>query len=501
MLAIGAVTPGSARIWVKTTLPDRVRIGYWQRNGKPGDGASVVTQTDPATDNTVTATLPGADGMSLEPGTAYSVEARRESSGALVGKGVFETAPTSPETAPDQFSVAWMSCNQPFTENGAQATHATEMLQATDQCMQEKGTRLVFTLGDQMYTDYPKRLSLFDQKHFQQVRQRADMDNVLDANATEIRELLHERYRYFWNMDGWKQMHANFPCYPAIDDHEIIDNWGCNPDHSKPRWAPFLRGARESYFDYQGSRVHPDGQGSDSFDYSVEYGPLAAFVFDLRSQRRTGESARIIDESQFKRFESFLSQHAKKDVLLIALSVPIIHLPRWAARAGRVLTLGANEDFSDRWSTAGHKQDRDRVLSLLRAHQRENRGQQVYCISGDIHIACAHRIHWDDDTPPLTQLISSGITNQAGRITQLASRYSILANRRITLDEPDPVGGDVSLINGVAPNTQNPYTRLNLGMLEFKRGQEGRYATRALVHGNKKGAPQCVFRTPWRVSP
>jgi phosphodiesterase/alkaline phosphatase D-like protein len=241
----------------------------------------------------------------------------------------------------------------------------------------------------------------------------------------------------------------------------------------------------------------PQNRKPDSLDYELEYGPLAAYVLDLRSNRRTGDSARILSETQFARFARFLDAQADKDVLIVGLSVPIVHLPRWTARLGRLLTMQANEDFSDRWSTAGHKRDRDRILALLRKHQRANPAQQVFCISGDIHIACAHRILWDDGTPPIVQLVSSGITHQVGRTTQIASKLSIQANRRLEIDEDGKTGARVRLIQGESQSARNPYTRLNLGILELERGAGGRFKTRTSIYGRRGDLPYCVFQTVW----
>ncbi|MGW8368648.1 MAG: hypothetical protein ACWGPN_08200, partial [Gammaproteobacteria bacterium] len=237
-------------------------------------------------------------------------------------------------------------------------------------------------------------------------------------------------------------------------------------------------------------------EARDDFDYVVEYGPLAAYVLDLRSNRRAGDDARILSARQFEKFEDFLHRFRRKQILLLGLSVPIVHLPRWAAKAGRVLLFNTNEDFSDRWSTAGHLRDRDRVLALLREHQRAHPSQRVICLSGDIHIACAHEICWHDDVPPLIQLISSGITKRVSHMTQLASRLSIAANRRIDVED-GAASADVRLMPGQQPYERNPYTKLNMGLLEFRRGPSGRYDTRSLIYGHREGTPVCVFRTAW----
>lgn len=500
MLAIGAVTTDSARIWIRSENPGPVHIRYWPVSERAAiEQVVVVPDLSNATDRTGCVPIPGTGGAALRQLCRYRVEAVNSSTGRLIGSGEFETSPGDAQSAPDRFSIAWMSCNQPFTEDGLEADHGTQMLAAAAACMERHSTKLVLTLGDQMYTDYPKNLSLFDPKYFERIRPDRGLKCVQDASQEQVRTLLQQRYRHFWNFDGWKRMHARFPCYPAIDDHEIVDNWGCNPEHATERWGRYAEGARAAYADYQGSRVLPQNQHPDSFDYAVEYGPVAAYIFDLRSHRRTGESEeRILSKSQFDRFAQFLETHTAQDALVIGLSVPIVHLPRWAAKLGHKLTLRRNEDFADRWSTAGHIRDRDRILSLVRAHQRTNPSQQVYFVSGDIHIACAHRISWADGTPDLIQLVSSGITHSANRVTQTASKLSILANRKIHIDDDGPTTGLVRLIAGQSPSAANPYTDLNVGLLEFQRTASGRYRTRSMIYGHRAGVPHCAFQSPWQ---
>ena len=81
-----------------------------------------------------------------------------------------------------------------------------------------------------------------------------------------------------------------FPCYPIIDDHEIVDNWGTRPEHQQPEWQAIGEGARAAYMDYQGSRIMPLGRNlADSLHYMVSYGNLSVFVMDLRSTRTAWE--------------------------------------------------------------------------------------------------------------------------------------------------------------------------------------------------------------------
>ncbi len=511
MIAVGEVTPSTVRIWLRSERPGTVVVTCRAPGEESAAQAKTVQiGTRSASDQTgcVDFFVP------RRPAAARArceIAAVHQQTGREIGSTTVELAPSTREEAPDRFSVAWMSCHQPFDAHGLEAERGVQMLEATLSCLESHDTKMVFMLGDQMYTDYPKGMSLFDAGYLK--TQAPDFAHVTDAPSATVRELLQRRYRHYWNIDAWKRLHAKYPCYPVIDDHEIVDNWGSHPDHEGEAWQRFLRGARAAYYDYQGSRVigksaagesadpdtvaNPDISVPRDFDYEVAYGPVAAYAIDLRTNRRVGEDARVVSETQFERLTAFLERQRDRDVVMIALSVPLVHLPRWAAKAGRWLLLNMNEDFSDRWSTAGHLRDRNRLFEILRAHQRANPLQRVVCISGDIHIACSHEIGWSDGTPPLLQLISSGITKYVSRPTQIASRLSILAKRTVHLDGRQ-VKGRVRVMPGEPGFDRNPFTGLNLGLLEFRRRQDGTFEIRSLVYGHRGEAPVCMFRSAWR---
>jgi alkaline phosphatase D len=354
----------------------------------------------------------------------------------------------------------------------------------------------VLTLGDQMYTDYPPALSLFDADYFASVAPPG-RDRIIDCTAAEVRAMLQQRHRLFLNMPGWRRLHARYPCYPMWDDHEMVDNWGSDPVHSTAQWQAFREGGRQAYFDYQGSRVLGRAEAGADFDFEIEWGPMAIYALDLRSNRfvRDDEHAQICSPEQERRFGDFLRRNADRDVLGIALSVPMVHLPRWATRLGHFVMRGG-EDFSDRWASPAYVAQRDRLLMMLHDHQRAHREQRILLLSGDIHVACAHEIVWDDGTRPLLQLVSSGITNHVSPATQLAARASILAKQKIRLDEAG-LEARVPLVRGEAPLGANPYTQLNLGLIELEREGNGRYRVRFLVYGHDGTEPVCVYRSPW----
>lgn len=497
MVAVGLVTPASARVWIRSARSGRIRIDYWLQ-GDTGSTrrADALIADESRADHTTCVSLPaGRDEPPLRAATRYAFRVVHAASGTPLGEGGFDTAPRNARSAPPRFSIALMSCNQPFDDSGRVLPAGVDMLTATHACLEAHATKLVLMLGDQMYTDYPPRMSLFDSDYFRRVAPPG-CNSIVECSAAQVRRLLQQRYRCFWNVPGWQYLNSHYPCLPIVDDHELVDNWGSDPAHETTTWQNYIRGARAAYQDYQGSRVSDGREGRD-FDYRIEYGPAAAYVLDLRSNRRIGDRQQICSPHQLQGLRAFLEQSADKQVLLLVLSVPAVHLPRWAARAGRPLTRAGNEDYSDRWSTGGHIRDRDLILTLLHDHQKVHPHQRLVLLSGDIHIACAHEIVWDDGTQPLVQLISSGITHSVGLAAQAASKLSILAKRRLGLQGGE-LSADVRLIPPENRGGKNPYTKLNLGLLEFQRTDSGRFATRYLIYSHREGAPVCVYRSRWQ---
>jgi alkaline phosphatase D len=494
MVAVGAVSQHAARIWIRVARPDRLIVHYDEERGGRLASFEADARGREQADNTLVVTLPhGGDGP-LEAGCGYRFSVCHADDGSSVGEGRFETAPASAAAAPDRFAVAIMSCNQPFDAHGRPARAGAEMLEAAAQCLETHATKLVLTIGDQMYVDYPPKLSLFEPSYFRRVAPPG-RESVLDCTADEVRALLQQRHRYFWNMNGWRRLHARYACYPMLDDHELVDNWGSDPAHGSPAWRAYARGARAAFFDYQGSRVTQNDVVADDFDFELVWGPLAIYALDVRSNRRVGDDdAAIYSRAQHERLLDFLERHRDRDVVCLVLPVPAVHLPRLAAKIGRVLTPG-NEDFSDRWSTAGHVDDRDRLLRALHRHQRENPEQRLALLSGDIHLACAHAIKWSDGTRPLLQFVSSGITNKVGPATRVAAKLSILANQKVVLGGSD-LEATVRLLQGAPKTRANPFTDLNLGLLELERNGSGRYGLRLLIYGHRAGEPVCVYRSP-----
>ncbi len=499
MVAVGKVDPHSARLWLKSHGTGRHRVKWWSETDAGGGGETVVEipEENPR-DNTASLLVPPKEdvGAALSPLTPYRFRIIREADGNIVGEGRFETAPESVDQTPRRFSVALMSCHQPLDKNGEITPAAGRMLRAVRRVFAEHEVKFILMVGDQMYSDYPAAVSLLDPAYFATVAPEGRR-RLQDCTSEEVRRLYHRQYRYFWNMADWQALHAEYPSYPILDDHDIIDNWGSVPEHQQPEWRSVGRGSRQAYQDYQASRIEAAGEDlPHSFQYSFAYGNTATLVMDLRSNRTAGAGGRLYSGVQEEGLRHFLKMYEAYPILFIVLSVPVVHLPRFLARAVARLPESP-EDFADRWSSGAHLRDRDRFFKIIRDHQRRNKEQQMIFMSGDIHIACAHRIQWEPMGASFYQLISSGITHTTGYFIQKASKLLIKANRRIsTVDQQ--LSGRVHLMADERGRGENPYGGLNLGIVEIETPAPGeRPAFRFLIYGHQDEAPRRAFQSEW----
>lgn len=497
MVSVSTIKSNSARLWIRSEKPGTLCLRWWKNSNQEDIQKEYIEiKEENKNDNTYSAGLPiTSENKLLEPLTQYSYEVKHTADDHLIGAGTFETAPAHMDQTPSRFSIALMSCNQPFDEDGSVRLEAVQMLRAAKQCMKDHNTKIVLMAGDQMYTDYPKSLSLFDPDYFSLIAPK-NCNSILEYKSEEIRKIFQDRYRYFWNLDDLKSIHAEYPCYPIWDDHDIIDNWGSDPEHQSAEWQELFKGAKLAYFDYQASCVMDcQKELPDAFDYDFAYGNAAVFVLDLRSNRTAGENGKLFSEQQETKINKFLQENREKKALFFVLSVPVIHLPRFLAKiAARITHSG--EDFSDRWSSGAHVRDRDRFLETIYRHQLEYPSQKIVLLSGDIHIGCVHQIQWDKKGLKFYQIISSPITHINPFAVQFLSKLLIRSNRRISIDN-GLLKAKVKLLKGLEKHKKNPYGGLNISLIEIETPRPSADPKiRLYIYGHQGEKPVCVYRSP-----
>lgn len=491
-VAVGAVDARSARLWVRTTAPGPHEVEVWSQAerrhgpvllGPPAgaDGTASFVFPDE---------VPGAG--ELSPGTAWRFRVRRGEQ--VLGEGRFETAPASPELAPPRCAIAIMSCHQPYDDHGALHAPSLETLQVLDGALRERHVKRVLLMGDQMYADYPQRLSLFDPAFFATLAPPGRR-TIHDCTREEVRALYQRRYRAFWSIERFRELLASYPCYPVPDDHEVCDNFGSAPEHASPAWEALRDGALDAFDDYQGlltaARTVPRRA---SFDWSLRYGAVGAFGLDVRSRRRhDGASLRVCADEQLDALERWLGASSALDVVMVVSSVPLAIFPAWVASLGSRL-LGKDSDAADRWSHPDAAGSRRRLTAMLFEHQRRNPRQRVLLLGGDIHIGCAVRFVWRDRAvPPLYQLVSSSVSN----LTDALRRK--LGKAVAHLDGgADDLWERSELLPGAPGADANPFDGLNAGVVGIARRPDGGHDVSFELISHAPGSPpraRAVFST------
>jgi alkaline phosphatase D len=130
MVAIGSVSADAARIWVRSRRPGELIVKWWSETDDGGGEVHFGLVEGNSNDSTAAIDLPGKDGKPLEPLKSYHYEVHRADSGETLGEGRFETAPGFNAETPSKFSIALISCHQPFDASGVVRDDARAMLRA-----------------------------------------------------------------------------------------------------------------------------------------------------------------------------------------------------------------------------------------------------------------------------------------------------------------------------------------------------------------------------------
>ena len=497
-VATGWVRERSARLWARSSKGGRLRVRLWEQDSDRIEEAIISPQWRAQVDRTTTFRWPedveGARGA-LRPGVAYAYEIIREEDDKQLGHGEFETSPERPEEYPERFAFAFTSCHQPFDDDGKISEHAVRLVSKVHEVLDEHHVKAVFLCGDQMYSDYPSTMSLFDDKYFAEVGP-PDRKSILECSPEEVRELFHKRYRAFWGMENFQRLQADWASYPMLDDHEMVDNFGSAPKHSTPEWAAVRQGALDACHDYQTSRVlgQPNERPS-SLHYGMRWGPVATFVMDLRSEKRaTEDRCDIFSTDQLADVARFLRGNEDASLLILVLTVPLAHMPEWMSAVGKTLE-GEGGDLADRWGQPAARESRDRMMALLYEHRRRRPWQPLVMVGGDVHMGAVSELRWEDESAQsIYQLISSPLTNDEARSIQIGSALSHEALQSISGPEGVPAA-KVRLLPGTAGLDRNPLSALNVGLVECTWRDSRLFFRLMFLALDDEGEPKVVYES------
>jgi alkaline phosphatase D len=498
-VAPGASSAHGVRLWGRSSTAGAHELTLVEAaSGRLVARATFEVSADPALDGTWAVGYPEdfAGCPRLEAATAYRFAVRRAGAPRPLGEGGFETSPEDAAGTPQRFSFAVMSCHLPFDHYGRLSERACRLLQVVPDALEQRGVKRVLMLGDQMYGDYPPSCSLFSPEYFGLVAPEGRA-SVLDCTRDEVRALYQARHRKFWKHPAFLELQARFPCHMILDDHEIVDNFGTADEHSTPRYENLRAGALDAVYDYQVARALPRcaGERPKAFYQTIEYGSIAAFLMDLRSERYShGEHIEVCSERQWQELERFLASQRDKHVLLLALSVPLLHVPDWLATIGTAVGE-ADGDVADRWTNPKMASSRDRLFHLIREHQAANPQQRLVLLGGDVHVGAVSRFAWSDETRDTYQLIASALSNREGFL--LRGLAELVPKIGAVIGHEGNASFSGELLGAAAEHCCdgdpcNPYGKLNVGIVEIERVSPTESTVRLLLLGCREDGPPSV---------
>lgn len=306
------------------------------------------------------------------------------------------------------FSFAFGSCNQPFavTPSGSVTKQdSAGIYPAMRSVLKTHQARFIALLGDQVYSD--------GIPHFSVSEAFPDTDSPVSDQG--LLSFYRHVYRGYFAEKGFLELLQTAPTYMMWDDHEILDNWGSEPDHNEAE-SQMFRAAGKTFREYQ--HLHNPGAAVEDgppYHFKFWYGDVGFIVLDLRASR-SYQAHRVIDETQWKFFDEFLAEASQRETptLFIGATTPLIHFSPVGVRLLDWVPGSKGGNIRDRWDSDHFHQDRDRILNSLFDWQSERPERQVVILSGDVHAGAAFRVRRKRGAGEVLQWTSSSFTAPAG---------------------------------------------------------------------------------------
>jgi hypothetical protein len=223
-------------------------------------------------------------------------------------------------------------------------------------------TRPAFMIhcGDQIYydVDFPAPLK----------RVQDYLKRVQDYRRNYVQSWLKDEHAV--------QVLRSFPHYMTLDDHEIFDNFGTDPEEAETEQT-LLKPALRAYHEYVGSRQPSAPERPESLYYQFAHGTTRFFVLDTRTERSVKDN-RIIGDAQLEALEAWLKD-TNKDLRFIVSSVPFVAQLRPPGLDRNRERL--SDKNADKWCGDAWKAQRDRIICAICAAEAD----RLVFLVGDMH--------------------------------------------------------------------------------------------------------------------
>lgn len=222
----------------------------------------------------------------LTPASAHTVELRLVKPDAaehVLTRASVRTLPADPQ----KLTIAFGSCHLP---GEARALNRWEALAARDDI------DLAFLIGDQIYGDGIERIF---------------------ADTDSWKERYERRYTQLWAYQPMRRVLRSRPIYMALDDHEVVDDWGTEKVDTDREAAGV-----NAYRVFQHAH-NPVGFGAATFDYAFRRGPAAFYVTDSRTARGRDANFPVMGRAQHERMKRWAASAEVRSADLVFVVVPV----------------------------------------------------------------------------------------------------------------------------------------------------------------------------------
>ncbi len=278
------------------------------------------------------------------------------------------------------------------------------------------------------------------------------------------KEDYRRNYRQAWfNDEDAASVLANMPHYMILDDHEIWDGFGTDPDEEYSEEDKYRVPALAVYDEYVASR-QPQPEQRDRLYYAFRHGDTGFFVLDTRTER-CSVTGKMISEKQLEYLKMWLRgeesdvDHSDNKYALrfVVSSVPFVAQLRPAG-------FDANgerrpDEQPDKWSGDTWKTQRDDIIAAI--HQNaaidHKKARPLVFLVGDMH--CTYQAKMQIGLPHERVTIhelAGGPINQLdfAKRDQFYARYSgtFATGQSQTGKRTSPWTSTVEAFHGAAPS-------------------------------------------------
>ena len=347
----------------------------------------------------------------LSPESCYEISLT-DSSGRAVGSKVLGTVRTLPEEV-SRIKVAACSCDS-MSHKPPQ-----DMWERLYKAGTEGNVHVILHMGDNVYLDEHASAGISNREmitnsslllnsnkvdqNIPYVRARKVLSGLersdWEQHRDTILEIFRDKYRKSWGRPSKARVLANFSNIMILDDHEVRDDFGLEPEDSNPESKEFFIAilAIQVYHEYQRQLWDPEALGKSGSllneFYSVTFGPLGIMLTDFRTSQGLYRPRRQAgDKSYYGREQSDeqkrLLKSGNQRMWLVLTTLPLLFLKKKLYEL--LKDLGRTDDVKA-FITRYHETDLVPLLDMIRGFKGQtNDGtlpREVLLLAGDIHMA------------------------------------------------------------------------------------------------------------------